>query len=48
MVCEWDKEIHNLGLPLLGDSRPIQWKKISIKSDIWVRGRGRWYEDVLF
>ena len=24
MVCEWDKEIHKLGLPLLRDSRPVQ------------------------
>ena len=43
MVCEWDKEIHNLGLPLLGDGAPVQWK-IS-KSDIWVRGRGRAREE---
>ena len=24
-MCEWDKEIHDLGLPLLGDGRPVQW-----------------------
>ena len=24
MVCEWDKEIPKLGLPLLRDSRPVQ------------------------